>query len=325
MIVLKMKSNNPYETLSLEELILKDEKYIDQDIMLLYQHDNSIIIGRNQNLYEEINVDYTTKNNIKIARRISGGGAVYHDLNNLNFSFITNKTSMGYAQFLKPIIEYLNSIGVLAEFEGRNDIKANGLKVSGNAQFIYKNRMFSHGTLLFDVNIETMMKALKPNPLKMQSKGIKSVKQRVGNIKQMLKENISINEFTDNLIKFMVEKYNAKIVTEKDFQYKEHADLIKYKQSDEWLFFKNPEFSIVNTRKFDNGLITFKANLEENKIKTITFEGDFLSQKELSDVIDLFIGVNYDKNSIGNILDKIDLVLYFGGIKKSEFIELIFG
>ncbi|UUD36943.1 Lipoate-protein ligase A [Mycoplasmopsis californica] len=325
MIVLKMKSNEPYKTLSLEELILKDEKYIDQDIMLLYQHDNSIIIGRNQNLHEEINLDYTNEHNIKIARRISGGGAVYHDLNNLNFSFITNKTTKGYKQFLQPIIEYLNQIGVPAQFEGRNDIKANGLKISGNAQFIYKNRMFSHGTLLFNVNIEKMVGSLKPNPLKMQSKGIKSVRQRVGNIKDMLKEDISIDDFANNLIKYMQEKYGAVLKTEKDFDYKEHAALAKYKQSDEWLYFKNPEFSIVNTMKFDNGLISFKANLEENKIKSIAFEGDFLSQKEMSDVIHLFDNANYDKKTFATILDKIDLNLYFGWIKKEELITLIFG
>lgn len=325
MLILRMKSNNPYQTLSLEECILKDEKFIDKDIFLLYQHDNSIIIGRNQNVHEEIQTKFVEDNNITIARRISGGGAVYHDLNNVNFSFVTNKTSKGYEKFLQPIIEYLKSLGVNAEFHGRNDLQADGLKISGNAQFIYQNRMFSHGTLLFDVNLNVLSQALKPNPLKIASKGIKSIRQRVGNIKEMTKKSLDIEQFIEGMIEFFVNKHGAKLIDQDELNYPQLKELVKYKASHEWIYGKNPIFSINNTLKFQKGILTFKANLENNKIKEIAFEGDFLSQKETSEVIDKFIGLNYDKKSFEKVLNSIDLNTYFGGLDTEDFIELIFG
>lgn len=325
MILLKIKSNSPYETLAIEELILKDERFKHQDVFLLYQHDNSIIVGRNQNINEEIEHDFVKNNNITIARRISGGGAVYHDLNNLNFSFITDKTSKGYELFLQPIIAYLRSLGVPAEFQGRNDLKANDLKISGNAQFIYKDRMFSHGTLLFDVNLTVLSQALKPNPLKIQSKGIKSIRQRVGNIKDMVKNKITIDEFTNGLIEFMKKSNDVKIITEEDLNYKKLKEFSKFKSSQEWLYGKNPNFQISNTLKFEKGLVTFKANLEKNKIVDIAFEGDYLSQKDNTEILDQFIGLNYDKKSFTKVFKNVELETYFGGLNIEELITLIFG
>src|SRR5690554_2341039 len=153
-------NNDPHLNLALEEYIVRNFK--DKDYLLFYINEPSIIIGRNQNTLEEINQSYVEENGIHVVRRISGGGAVYHDLGNLNFSFITNydkKSLNNFRKFTEPIINVLQSLEVNAELKGRNDIVADGRKISGNAQFSTAKRMFSHGTLLFDSNLSEVANA----------------------------------------------------------------------------------------------------------------------------------------------------------------------
>src|SRR5699024_5251129 len=151
-----------------------------------------------QNSVEEINTEYVDKNGIKVVRRLSGGGAVYHDEGNLNFSFITKddgKSFHDFAKFTQPVVEALNNIGVPAELIGRNDLLVDGRKISGNAQFSTKGRMFSHGTLMFDSEIEHVVAALNVNEKKIESKGIKSIRSRVANISEFLTEKVTMDEF----------------------------------------------------------------------------------------------------------------------------------
>src|SRR5690554_1895283 len=184
------RSTDPRYNLALEEYVLK---YLDttEDIILLWQNEPSVIIGRNQNTTEEINATYIKEHNIHVVRRISGGGAVYHDFGNLNFTFVTNnlrENLNNYRKFTEPVIQALNELGVPAEFSGRNDIVVEGKKISGNAQSYHKNRMFHHGTILFNANLEMVAKVLQVSADKIASKGIKSNRSRVTNILPYLKE-----------------------------------------------------------------------------------------------------------------------------------------
>src|SRR5699024_3265711 len=159
-----------------------------------YVNEPSIIVGKNQNSVEEINTDYVDENNIKVVRRLSGGGAVYHDLGNLNFSFITKDDGDSFHDFQKftqHVVEALNTIGEPAEVIGRNDLQSEGRKFSGNAQFSTKGRMFSHGTLMLDSELEHIVSALNVKKEKIESKGIKSIRSRVTNISEYLDEPIT--------------------------------------------------------------------------------------------------------------------------------------
>ncbi|WP_406617138.1 lipoate--protein ligase [Mycoplasmopsis adleri] len=326
MKIYDIKSTSPYETLNLENIIMRDPD-IKGDVLLFYQHKNAIIIGKNQNIYEEINEQFVKDNNITLARRKSGGGAVYHDLGNLNFSFISDKSdNNSYQKFLEPIIAFLNSLGIKAEFHGRNDILANGFKISGNAQYLEKNRIVSHGTLLFDVDMTILAKALNPNKIKYESKGIQSHRARVSNIKDLLPVKMSVQEFKDKLIQFFLKDPNNTLEEIPQDKYKNEFNKLKELfQSKEWIFNRFADFTYTNTQKFPGGLITVKGLIEEGVIKQIKFEGDFLSKKDVSEIEPLFNNVAYDSKEIAKVLDKINLEEYFGTITKEELLTLIKG
>ncbi|MEH7800355.1 lipoate--protein ligase LplJ, partial [Bacillus pumilus] len=188
---------DPMINLAIEEYCLK---YLDPEetYLLFYINQPSIIIGKNQNTIEEINTKYVEDNGIKVVRRLSGGGAVYHDKGNLNFSFITKDDGDSFHNFKKftePVIQALEKLGVKAELSGRNDIMADGRKISGNAQFATRGRIFSHGTLLFDSEIEHVVSALNVKKEKIESKGIKSIRSRVANISELMDQKMTTEEF----------------------------------------------------------------------------------------------------------------------------------
>jgi lipoate-protein ligase A len=181
------ESVNPYYNLALEEYLLKETDPGD-DLFMLWQNRPAIIVGRNQNTWDEINLDFVRKNNIAVVRRMTGGGAVYHDLGNLNFTFIArdrkeSSAILDFARFARPVVDALRELGVPAEFSGRNDIVVDGAKVSGNAQYRYKDLVLHHGTLLFDSRIEDMVQALNVSKDKIASKGVASVRSRVASQK----------------------------------------------------------------------------------------------------------------------------------------------
>lgn len=188
--------------LALEEHVLR-EKLAGDDCVLFYINAPAIIIGRNQNTIEEIDPDVVAARGITVVRRISGGGAVYHDLGNLNFSFMTPAVSdrfNRYEHFTRPVVAALRALGVPAELSGRNDILAEGRKISGNAQFATPDRMFSHGTLLFDANLDDVTAALRPKPGKVESKGIKSIRSRVANIREFASEPVTVEELRERIL-----------------------------------------------------------------------------------------------------------------------------
>ena len=323
MKIIKSNYKSPFLNFALEELLLKEEKLNNENILLIYQNDNAIIVGKNQNTHEEINKDFVDKNKIIVARRISGGGAVYHDLGNVNFCFITNKgKDNSYAKFLEPIIGFLNTLGINAKFSGKNDVVANGYKISGNAQYKYKNRVFHHGTLLFDSKMQTLSKALNPSPLKFESKSIKSVRKRVSNIKKLMSKDISTNDFIDLLIKYFQQK--GAILSQKSLINKsEINELAKIKSEYEWNFGKNPHFDFEVHKRFDAGTIKIKITAEKNIIKSIKFEGDFMSINDFEDIYHFFIDKPFNIKSIQKTIMNInDFSEYFGKITQQEILSL---
>ena len=315
------KSHNVYKNLALEESILKLEE-LKEDILYIYQNANSIIIGRNQNIYEEINQEYTDENKINLARRISGGGAVYQDMGNICFSFITkNKKGGGFIGFLQPIIDFLNENGLKAEFHGRNDLLVNGFKISGNAQYIYKDRIVHHGTILFDADLSILSKSLKPNLLKLKSKSIKSIRQRVSNIKPLLKEKCNVNEFIEKLILYFSDKASKLLIS--DDILNEAANIEKRNESWDWIYGKSPEFEHEVEYYFKGGLIKIYLDIKNGKIENINIYGDFLAKKPIDPIINKLKNIPYKKEAIFNILSQFNLEEYFGSINSDEIIETI--
>src|SRR5699024_5105637 len=197
------------------------------------------------------NTEFVDKNDIKVVRRLSGGGAVYHDLKNLNFSFITKDDGdsfHNFEKFTKPLVDVLNKLGVPAELHGRNDLAVEGRKISGNAMYSTKGRMFSHGTLMLDSEIENVVKALNVNKAKIESKGIKSIRSRVANISEFLDEKITMDEFKELILKYVFDVEDVKDVpqyelTEADWEEIHKISENRY-QKWEWNYGRSPKFNV---------------------------------------------------------------------------------
>lgn len=321
---------DPTINLALEEYVLKN--FGNEDTYLLfYINEPSIIIGRNQNSVEEINTNYVDENGIKVIRRLSGGGAVYHDQGNLNFSFITKddgESFHNFAKFTKPVVEALHQIGVPAELIGRNDLLVEGRKISGNAQFSTRGRMFSHGTLMFDSEIEHLVAALNVSEEKITSKGIKSVRSRVANISEYLDKEISMNEFKELILRYIFDVKDMKDVpryklTQQDWENVHEISRKRYKKW-EWNFGKSPSFNIKESHKFDSGLLDVRLDVKKGIIESCKIYGDFFGVGEVQEIERALVGVKYERETIEKTLAEFDIPYYLGKITKENFIDLIY-
>ncbi len=319
---------DPRINLAIEEYALKHLD-IDETYLLFYINRPSIIIGRNQNTIEEINTDYVEKNDIIVVRRLSGGGAVYHDLGNLNFSFITKDDGDSFHNFRKftePVIRALNKLGVKAELQGRNDIVVDGRKVSGNAQFSTGGRMFSHGTLLLNTELENVAKALKVKKEKIESKGIKSVRSRVANISEFLPEPMTIEEFRSFLLKNIFEgeeKIPEYVLTEKDWEKIDEISRNRY-QKWEWNYGKSPKFNVQHSKRFPIGSIDVRLEVDKGIIQNCKIYGDFFGVGDVADIEKRLTGVRYDREAMAEALKDVDLKHYFGNIEREEFFAFLY-
>lgn len=312
MLLIKNTSTNAYFNLAMEEYFLKNTT---EDAFILWRNENSIIVGKNQNTLSEINYDYVKENNIKVVRRQSGGGAVFHDLGNINFTFIScnNNSFSDFKRFTMPIIEALENLNIHAEFSGRNDLLINNKKFSGNAQYNYKNKVMHHGTLLFSSQINDLSSALKVKPSKFEGKGVKSVKSRVTNISNHLEKNMTILEFKEYLMNFINNKNeNNHFYELSDHDITEINKLVNEKYSTwQWNFGHSPKYSLNNEVKYPGGNIEFSLNVEKGLINEIKFFGDFFGKKDVSYIEDLLKKVKHDESSIKDALNTVNINDYF--------------
>ena len=317
------------------ETYLVQEMPLDEPILLFYINEPSIIIGRNQNTIEEINVDYVEDNGIHVVRRLSGGGAVYHDEGNLNFSFIMPDDGESFRNFAKvtqPIIDALHELGVEgAQLKGRNDLVIDDKKFSGNAMYATNGRMFAHGTLMFDSDVNEVVNALKVRKDKIESKGIKSIRSRVTNIKPFLSDEyqfMSTKDFRKEILLKIFETtdindVNEYKLTEEDWK-KINAISDKLYRNWDWNYGRSPEFDIVRRKRFPIGSIEAKMNVSDGEIKEIRIFGDFFGLGQIADVETILTGVKYDKESIAQAVEKIDVKKYFGNIEAEDLVELLY-
>ena len=329
MLTIINNNTDPRYNLALEEYVLKNVNIV-EDIILLWQNEPSVIIGRNQNTIEEINSSFIKEHGIHVVRRISGGGAVYHDFGNLNFTFITNNVKdnlHNFTKFTNPVIKALNSLGIKAEFSGRNDIVVDDKKISGNAQSFHKNRMFHHGTILFDANLDMIASVLQVSHDKIASKGIKSNRSRVTNILPYMENKMTILDFKDYLLKYFLETENIgdKLFTlsREDYAHIEKLMQEKY-MTWEWNYGESPQFEVVKTARFAGGKVAFHLNVKDGFIKGCKIFGDFLGKEDISDIENLLLNKKYKEEEVKEVLSNIPLNEYFYNINLEELLNYLF-
>lgn len=333
MLFVPNEHTDPRINLAIETYLLR-EMPLDEPILLFYINEPSIIIGRNQNTIEEINQEYVTEKGIHVVRRLSGGGAVYHDEGNLNFSFIMPDDGNSFRDFAKltqPIIDALHEMGVTgAELKGRNDLVIGDKKFSGNAMYATNGRMFAHGTIMFDSDVNEVVNALKVRKDKIESKGIKSIRSRVTNIKPFLADdyqNLSTVDFRQDILLRIfgvdsIDEVKTYQLTEADWQKIETISDEYYRNWD-WNYGRSPEFDLVRRQRFAIGSIEAQMNVSDGKINKIKIYGDFFGLGEISDVEKQLTGVRYDRGELEKVISQIDLKKYFGNIETKDLVDLI--
>ncbi|GBC61586.1 lipoate--protein ligase [Desulfonema ishimotonii] len=318
---------DPHINLALEEYCLR---HLDMGhpYLLFYINAPSVIIGRNQNTVEEINADYVREKGIRVVRRVSGGGAVYHDSGNLNFSFITRYDRHhlnNFKKFTSPVIRALNRMGVPAALNGRNDIVVSGRKISGNAQYSNGKSMLSHGTLLLDSDLDTVVRALNVSADKIESKGLKSVRSRVANISEFLEKPMSMDAFRGCLLEAVFSPGNGLReyrLTDADWEGVHSLAQEKYRSWD-WNYGRSPRFNIRRVRRFEMGQIDARIEVEGGEIRQIRIYGDFLGHGNVADLETRLTGIRYRSDAVRQALEGADLNRYFGKMAPDTFAEFL--
>ena len=317
---LETGSQDPFYNLAFEETVLRSRR--SGEYLLLWQNDNTIVIGQNQNAEGEINRAFVEAHQIHVVRRTTGGGAVYHDLGNLNYSFITDvgdAERLTMERFTRPIVEALQGLGLQAEASGRNDILVEGRKVSGTAQRLLRGRFLYHGTLLFDANPGMVSGALNVDPAKFESKSAKSVRSRIGNIRDM-----DMPAFWSYLKKTLagsglVEDH----LTDEELAAVDELKRTKY-DTWEWNFGRSPKYNLRNKRRWDGGTLEPCVEVDQGIIRQIVFYGDFLAVSPMDEVTGALMGTPFRREDVGAVLDRFPLRDYFGTITRDQVLDTIF-
>lgn len=314
---LRLSSTDPYYNLAVEEYLLRDTK---EDVFMLWQNEKTVVIGKNQNAYAEVNLDYAKENGIRVARRLSGGGAVYHDMGNVNYTFITSSEkaeALDYAYFTKPIIEALASLGVKAELSGRNDLECGGKKFSGNAQYTSDGRILHHGTLLFDVDAEVLSRVLRVDKEKLAFRAVKSHKGRVGNLAPLL-HGITVEEFIESIEAHVLKTTNAEKIPIPE---NAEIDALRARNaSKEWILSEKrylTEYTLQRRRKYSFGIVFLDLTVSGDRIENIVISGDFFGTRPISELENALSGQSLKS------LPTLDPSPYIAGMTREELEQLL--
>ncbi|QPS70856.1 lipoate--protein ligase [Lactococcus garvieae] len=313
-----------YTNIAMDSWLLNNLK-ADKPVFALWQNKRAVIVGRNQNTFAEINQDYIDQHDVQVVRRVSGGGAVYHDLGNICFTFfvpVASSAHVNFHQFVKPMYDALRSLGIEAEITGRNDLEIAGKKVSGNAQRYAGGYLMHHGTLLWDTDVEAMIRSLNVSDEKFVSKAAKSVRSRVGNIKDFAPD-LNLDTFIDALKYYLTDQGKDGEFILSDAQL---ASIKKLRDEQfstwDWNFGESPQFSFNNHAKFTGGSIDIQVEVNNGLITDINFLGDFLGVRDWRDIKQDFIGIPFNPDSVLEVLEKNKAGQYFGTIENNELSQL---
>jgi len=331
-----LDSTDASRNLALEEYVLR-HKLGEDDLLLFYVNAPAIIIGRNQNTIEEIAPDVVAERGIRVVRRVSGGGAVYHDLGNLNFSFMTRDVSgrfNRYDRFNGPVVDVLKSLGVPAEIGGRNDILVDGRKISGNAQFATPDRMFSHGTLLVHSNLDDVTAALRPRPGKVESKGVKSIRSRVANINEFILQPtvdgppaLGVHELREKILERLFGTRDRSAIPSVELTADDWArvDALRAEKyaAWSWNYGENPPSNVQRSQRFPAGEIDLRLDVHDGLITGVRLFGDYMGRRDVAELESRLRGVAYDRDAMLAAIGDSDLSQYFGDVAREDVLGLL--
>ena len=322
---IKNPSTNPYYNMAFDEYCLESLP-MDEPVFYLWQNRPAVIVGFNQEVNTEVNLDFLKENGIDLVRRVTGGGAVFHDLGNLNYTIVGRSEDLerDYPEYASIMAKALQSLGVPATLSGRNDILVEGRKVSGFAKRVCKNRLMVHGTLMYNVDVDVLTKVLNPSNTKLQSKGIASVRSRVANLCDYLPEIPNIQTFSNRLEEILscnnadteyqlsdTDLANIQLLTDKKFA------------TWEWNYGRSPKATLTHSSRLACGTVEIHLTLTENRISSCRFGGDFLGNLPATDLESALIEVIYDTGNIEKRLSSFTISDYFDGVTVEELVKLI--
>jgi len=321
MLIIRNNSTDPYFNLALEEWLMDN---VDEDIFMLWRNEKTVVIGKNQNAYAEINREYADSHGILVSRRMTGGGAVFHDLGNVNFSFIAKKetgSDINFAKFTMPIIDMMKKMGANAELSGRNDILIDGKKVSGNAQCVHNGKVLHHGCILYSADLSDVASVLNVDETKFKGKGVKSVRSRVANIKELCNTDMEVTEFIDYIEKGiegeLVELSPEQINGVKALRDSKYATW-------EWIWGKSKDYMLKTKKRFDFGTIELSLNTEGGYIKNVKINGDFFGIGDISELEASLEGMRYEYDEVYAEIEKRAVERYIFGAEAEQITKLFF-
>ena len=328
MIYLESKRFDPHFNLAMEQFIF-DQMDRNEEYFFLWQNANTVVVGKHQNTIGEINQKFVEEHNISVVRRLSGGGAVYHDMGNLNFTIIVSRTDQmadfDFSRFCLPVVNALHKLGVKAEINGRNDITIDGKKFSGNSQYMKQGRIMHHGAILYASDLTTVSKALIVSKDKIASKGVTSVRSRVTNVVDYMEEKVPLEVFKKALLDEMAKREKI----EKHELTSEEIEKIKKIQKErydtwEWNYGKSPKYDIVKERYVAGcGKFQFHINVQDGAITAFDVFGDYFGNGDKEDVQKLLLGVKINRAALTQAVENFPLENYFHNLKKDVFVDMI--
>lgn len=322
---LRNDNTDPLYNMAFDEYAL-EQLPLDEPLFFLWQNSPAVIIGLNQNVYSEVNIDYLRQQGITLARRVTGGGAVYHDLGNLNYTIVGRSADLerDYPEYTRHMLRALQALGVDAELSGRNDILVGGRKVSGYAKRVYKDRLMVHGTLMYDVDLSRLTAALTPSTEKLAAKGIASVRSRVANLRQHLPHVVDIDDLRQQLERHLSRNYADKEypLTEEQLTAIAHMRDRKF-ATYEWIYGRSPQTSLVRSGRFACGSIEVHLHISEGRIARCHICGDFMGNLPAEHIESLLQGVRYEHGALRERIAQTDISLYFDHLTAEEFLALM--
>lgn len=319
-----LKTTDPYYNLAVEEYLFLNAE---DDIFMLWQNENTVVIGKNQNAFAELDMSLAREKGIRIARRITGGGAVYHDMGNLNYTYISTQkqqNQLDFSTFCAPIIGFLRSVGIDAELSGRNDIVVGEKKISGNAQHSASGRVLHHGTLLYNSDLSALSSVLRADGEKLKAKAIRSVSSRVMNLSEILPLEGGVGELAEKIMASVTETFDGEIVDAP--QNSEIDALAKRNRSDEWIFPRRAflsQYTLTNKKRYPFGSVEINLSMSGENIESASIGGDFFGNEPVAYIEELLSGARCEE--VKSRLAGVAVDRYIFGMTENELAELVDG